>query len=115
MTGPNPSGLWFGRGDVTVVRGAKDEITGDWSSDSSEHVLPGCLIAPAGSQEQSDRSEFGDQVTTRRDIYTAPGADVLSTDRLRLPGETGAPLWQVVGDPDSWGPGTVVRAERVSG
>jgi hypothetical protein len=99
---------------ITVVRGVRDPLTGDWSADPAEHTVPDCRIAPTGSTEPTVGT--GDQVSSRCQVYVRdPDVDVLATDRIRLPGEAGQPRWQVVGDPARWGPGAVITIDRVTG
>lgn len=101
---------------VTRVRQARDRH-GDRVGTADELVFRAVIVPSSSSENISD----GDQVTTRQDLYPVePDVDVLATDRLRLPGETGA-AWQVVGDPKrylspySGNKVTEVAIERVSG
>ncbi|SFO82472.1 hypothetical protein SAMN05421810_10180 [Amycolatopsis arida] len=83
----------------------------------TEHDIPGCVLAPAGSTEQTDRA---DQVTTRMTVYAGLDADVLATDRVVLPDGT---RWAVIGEPQRYRspftPGAsgvcVINLERVTG
>lgn len=101
---------------VTRVRQGRDRH-GDRSGPTDELAFRAVIVPSSSSENISD----GDQVTTRQDLYPVDAdVDVLATDRLRLPGETGA-AWQVVGDPKmyvspySGNKVTEIAIERVSG
>lgn len=95
MSTPNPA-------DIVVVReGTRNNLTGDYVA-GAERTLSSVVWAPSGGpQEQSARSQTGGQVVSRRDLYDDSGFEWKSTDRVRFPGETGAP-WEVVGDAAQW-------------
>ncbi|TDQ01249.1 hypothetical protein EV186_1021117 [Labedaea rhizosphaerae] len=99
---------------VTVSRPGGTNRYGD-PLPATEHQVTGCVIAPAGSDEQTDRQE---QVTRRATVYADVDADVGATDRLVLADGT---RWQVIGDPQRYrspfAPAGVcqVHIERVTG
>lgn len=83
---------------------------------ATEHTIDGCVLAPAGSSETTDRA---DQVTNRMTVYAELHADVRATDRVRLPDDT---RWQVDGEPQRYrSPFTpdsgvcAINLERVTG
>lgn len=99
---------------VTVSRPGGTNRYGDPLS-ATDHQLTGCVVAPAGSDEQTDRA---DQVTTRLVVYADLDADVTAIDRLVRADGT---RWQVVGEPDRYhspfAPDGVceIHIERVTG
>jgi hypothetical protein len=119
------------RSEFTValvrVRQARDRH-GDLTGPVDELTFRAAVV-PTSSAENLDGSgsgsrastSSGDQVVTRQSIYPiADDVDVVATDRLRQPGEAGAP-WQVIGDPSRYvSPYTgrkvmELTVERVSG
>ncbi|PKW15930.1 hypothetical protein [Saccharopolyspora spinosa] len=100
---------------LTVSRPAGTNRYGD-PLPPTEHEIPGCVLAPGGSTEDTDSA---DQVTARMTVYTGPEADVLATDRIVLPDGT---HWAVTGGPQRYlspfvpGSGVcVINLERVTG
>ena len=99
---------------VTVSRPGGTNRYGD-PLPATEHQVTGCVIAPGGSDEQT---ESQDQVTRRATVYADLDADLTATDRLVLPDGT---RWQVIGEPQRYrspfAPQGVcqVQIERVTG
>ena len=99
---------------VTVSRPGGTNRYGDPLA-ATEHAVTGCVIAPAGSDEQT---EGQDQVTRQATVYADLDADVTAVDRLVLADGT---RWQVVGEPQRYrspfAPQGVcqVKIERVTG
>ncbi len=80
--------------ELTRVRQARD-THGDRTGATQELAFR-AVVVPSSSQENL---RTGDEVTTTQNVYPLDASvDVTATDRLRLPGETGA-AWQVAGDP----------------
>ncbi|WP_309132640.1 hypothetical protein [Brevibacterium sp.] len=109
---------------VTVVRvrsGGYDRL-GDPLPDQ-ETPIEGGTLAPAGSTEDG---QFRSSSIADWTFYAPTGTDVRSSDQFRLPAKyagTSPGLFEVVGDPQVWGPnpftgddpGTVVDLKRRSG
>lgn len=79
---------------MTRLRGGRTSFGGDPTSDV-ELDIEGCLFAPTGGFEQTGGR---DTVTTQPTLYTPPGADIRSTDRVRIRGF----VYQVDGEPADW-------------
>lgn len=101
---------------ITRVRQARD-THGDKTGVVDELTFRGVVVPSSSNESVND----GDQVTTTQNVYPLEAdVDVLATDRLRLPGETGA-AWQVAGDPKryfspySGKKVTEISIERVTG
>ncbi|MBE7195419.1 MAG: hypothetical protein INR66_23445 [Gordonia polyisoprenivorans] len=101
---------------LTRVRQGRDRH-GDITGPADELTFRAAVVPSSSTENVSS----GDQVVTRQDVYPIdPDVDITATDRLRLPGETGA-TWQVVGDPKrylnpySGSKATEIAIERVSG
>ncbi|WP_134663996.1 hypothetical protein [Amycolatopsis sp. CFH S0078] len=100
---------------ITVSRPAGTNRYGD-PLPPAEHPVTDCVLAPAGSTEDTDRA---DQVSSRVTVYTGLDADVTATDRVVLPDGT---RWAVTGEPERYrspfttGAGVcVINLERVTG
>ncbi|MFE0021910.1 hypothetical protein [Amycolatopsis sp. NPDC059021] len=100
---------------LTVERPAGTNRFGD-PLPATEHPIDGCVLAPGGSSETTDRA---DQVTRHMTVYTELDADLLATDRLRLPDGS---RWQVNGEPQRYRSPfladaglCVINLERVTG
>lgn len=99
---------------LTVSRPAGTNRYGD-PLPATEHTVPGCVLAPGGSTETTDRA---DQITSHTTVYGEYDADVSATDRVVLPDGT---RWQVNGDPQRYrspftdGGLCVINLERVTG
>jgi hypothetical protein len=95
---------------IVIVRTPPRGRFGDPGAGGSPEVeVPECLVAPGSSREQN----FGAaQVDTDVSVYCPAGTEVLPTDQIRVRGD----LFQVVGEPASWGSfGVVVHLRRVTG
>lgn len=79
---------------VTRLRGGRTQFGGDPTTDA-ELDIPGCLFAPTGGYEQTNRA---DTVITQPTLYVPLGVDVRSTDRFRIRGS----VYQVDGQPADW-------------
>jgi hypothetical protein len=82
---------------------------------ATTHTVTGCVLAPAGSSEQTDR---GVTVTTSGELYGPYDGDVRADDVVEIDGQR----WQALGDPDRWRDpftgeeiGMRVRLQRVTG
>ena len=101
------------REQITIVRAGGP--TGGYDAQGSpiigadvQAVSAGWLVAPRSSVESAE--PFGQQVITGLALYRRTLADVLSTDRLIVRGES----WVVDGDVADWHAGVVVNVKRGS-
>lgn len=98
-----------GEETVTVIRPPAADAFGDpVAGATTELALLGCLFAPGPSQELGVGAAGTDTDGT---VYAPPGADVRSTDRMRVRGQ----VFTVVGDPQDWGAEGVVIVLRKAG
>lgn len=83
---------------VTVVRPGGRDTFGN-TTPATRHDIPGCLIAPRGSDEGS--VSFANTVVTGAELFTPPAADLRPSDRVIARGVT----YDVEGEVGDWGPG----------
>lgn len=81
----------------------------------AERDVPGCIVWPSGSSEQT---EARDTVTDRINVSFPYGTDVSAVSRMRVRGE----LYEVDGTPEQWSSpltgwraGVLVRGVKVTG
>lgn len=89
--------MYFAAGEtVTVLRPAKVDNVGDPTGAPADHDIAGCAINWLSSSENTDRRET---TTALVEVYCPAGADILATDRVRLPDGR---VFRVDGAPASW-------------
>ncbi|MFE5290206.1 hypothetical protein ACFRAQ_35085 [Nocardia sp. NPDC056611] len=105
---------------VTILRRASRDRFGDTSHDA-HHEERNVLLSRSGTRTEttSQASDFRDAIVDDVTAYFRPGADVLASDQIELPG---GGVYAVEGKPQRWkspGPGgasgVVVVLRQVSG
>ncbi|MGW2666222.1 hypothetical protein ACWCW7_35165 [Nocardia tengchongensis] len=89
--------MFFAGGEtVTVIRPAAKDAMGDPVGGPTEHDVDGCGFSWQSSTEVTDRR---DTVVSTAEMYCPTGADILATDKVRLPDGR---EFMVDGSPASW-------------
>lgn len=67
----------------------------------TETPIAGCVVAPRAESPQvgGDQQQARDTVIVGWTVYAPPGSDFLTTDQVRIRGET----CQITGQPGDWG------------
>jgi len=97
--------------DIVIVRPAPRDKFGDPAGgEATETTSPGWLVAPGSSVENHDAQE---SVDSDVDLYRLGNFDddIRSTDQVRVRGL----LYEVVGPPQVWRIGTVIRLRKFTG
>lgn len=82
---------------VEVARTQYDDRTGDPLPSPVRFTIDGCAVAPRTTGEQSD---LGTSVVVGLALFAPYGADIRSTDVIRLPDD--ADPWEVDGEAGHW-------------
>lgn len=89
--------MYFAGGEtVTVVRAAISDRVGDTIGPPASHSIEGCGINWLSTSDDTDRR---DTSITTAELYCPSGADIRSTDKVRL---ANGDLFHVDGRPASW-------------
>lgn len=82
---------------ITIVRGAGRDKYGDPIAGLPQRIeVPGCAVAPRGSDEPTERGRAG--VITGLTVYAPPGTDIRHTDQVERRGV----LYDIEGDAGEW-------------
>lgn len=82
---------------LTVTTAPPTDRNGDPTGTGATTTIPGCLVFPRGSTENTD---LRDTVYTGLVVYAPPGTSIAATSTVTIPRHPGT--WQVDGDPGRW-------------
>lgn len=107
---------------VAVLRSGGENAEGD-ALPGTVHPIGPCVVQPRGDRGVSaENNDRGQQVTEGLLLLVPVGADVLSTDRVRIDDARWAGTYDVLGRPvplsspfSGWSPGKSVALQAVEG
>lgn len=82
---------------IVVERQLYDEWTGDPVGEPTPHTIDDCAVAPRTGGETNN---LGTAVIVGLSLFAPYASDIVSTDRIYLPGDPQA--WEVDGEPGNW-------------